>query len=304
MNNDYLNNLIDEEIKYSNQLSNKYNYPSNITHLLYLIIPAFLIKYGSKYKSLIERCFMDVPVIISSNKDKMIQAYYLSIPKYVDGKILTTRAIVINNYENISLIKLLESLIHEYNHAINSMQNEVLINDFVNIRTGITYTKFGKASLSFIEKDDVEVLEEVINTKQTSDIMNIINDMNNYDISNSNVTSTLYSISHDMTDYESHSYYFQSKICMMLMENKTFISTFETLRINGSVSDLYSFFDTITGKEGSLIELSKLLKSTLDMEKELVNVRFFKKIKIRKILNNYEKALKIVELFNDNSIYK
>ena len=89
MNSEYLNLLISDEIEYSNKLAVKYRYPDNITHLLYLIIPAFIIKYGMNNKNIIEKCFMDTPIRVDKKFDKMYQAYYFSRPKYDNNSILT-----------------------------------------------------------------------------------------------------------------------------------------------------------------------------------------------------------------------
>ena len=131
--------LVEKYIPFINDLSNKYQYNSNITHLLYLIIPAFISKYSLTKEQLILSTFQNVKIIISPEKDKNIQAYYTSIPSYQENKIVTTKYIIIKNYENISLIQLLDNLVHEFNHAINSYQQEIKIKDnILFLRTGLT----------------------------------------------------------------------------------------------------------------------------------------------------------------------
>ena len=305
MTDEYLNTLLNQEIEFSNNLSKKYNYPDNITHLLYLIIPAFIIKYGNNHRSIIEKCFDEVPIVIDDKQDKMYQAYYFSRPKYENGEIITVKGIVLSNYKDISLIQLVDNLTHEYNHAVNSIQNEIQISDYVKIRTGINFNIFDKKTLSFIKKSDDTTIEEVINTKQTESIINIIKDLNNYNIENSTINSTLYSIQHIVGDsYKSHSYYLESIVCQKLMDNKTFISTFEKLRFDGYVEDLYHFFDNIVGKEGSFLKLASLLNKTLELTIELSKTKFFKNSKINKIRSLTAEALTIVEQFNNNTIYK
>jgi len=305
MTDEYLNALINQEIEYSNNLSKKYNYQDNITHLLYLIIPAFIIKYGNNHKSIIEKCFDEVPIVIDDKQDQMYQAYYFSHPKYVDGQVVATKGIVLKNYENISLIQLLDNLTHEYNHAVNSIQNEIEVSDYVKIRTGISYNYFDLKTLNFIKKSSDITVEEVINTKQTESIINIIKDFNNHNIENSTITSTLYSISHIVGDgYKSNSYYLESIVCQKLMDNKTFISTFEKLRFDGYVEDLYHFFDNIVGKEGSFLELSDILNKTLELTKQLNNTKFFRNSKINKIKDLTKRGMEIVNIFNNNTIYK
>lgn len=303
--NNYINSLINSEIAFSDKLATTYNYPDNITHLLYLIIPGFILKYGSNYRSLIEKCFMDVPIRIDDKQDKVYQAYYFSHPTYSNNEIVLNKGIVLNNYKDISLIELLDNLIHEYNHAVNSLQNEIKITDNVLIRTGISYNYFNKRNLTFIKKSDEITLEEVINTRQTESIINIIRDLSNYSLESTVVSNTLYSIYHTASDnYTSGGYLLESIVCKKLMENRTFISTFETLRFDGQIEDLHHFFDTVTGKDGSLLELSKLLNKTLELQKQLSTTKFFKNSKINKIRELTSKALLIVEKFNQNTIYK
>lgn len=304
MNNEYINLLIKEEIEFSNNLAYKYRYPDNITHLLYLIIPAFIIKYGTNSKNLIEKCFMEVPIRIDDKNDNIYQAYYYSIPEYKDNNIITKKGITLRNYQNTSLMQLLENLVHEYNHAINSIKNEIVIDDNIKIRTGISYNYFTK-SLDFIKKTDEITLEEVINTKQTELVINLIRDFNNYNIEDTNISNTLYSINHSVgSGYKSNSYLVESIVCRKLMENKTFISTFEKLRFEGQVDDINYWFDNITGDKGSFHKLTSLLSKTLELSKELNNTKWFKKNKINKIRDLTKEALEIVEKFNNNTIYK
>ena len=114
--------LIERYIPFITNLSTKYQYSSNITHLLYLIIPAFISKYSLSKENIILSTFQQTKIIISTKNSKTIAAYYTSIPNYQHNKITTTKYIVIQNYHNISLIQLLDNLVHEFNHAINSYQ--------------------------------------------------------------------------------------------------------------------------------------------------------------------------------------
>lgn len=304
--NDFVNRLIEEEITYSNKLSSIYNYPDNITHLLYLIIPAFIIKYGVNYRSLIENCFLSVPVLIDDKQDQTYQAYYFSKPVFKEDKYNLLKGIVLNNYYNIGLMQLLDNLVHEFNHAVNSMQNEFEEGEYLSVRTGIVYNYFDKKSLKFIRKGKENLLEEVINTKQTESIINIIRSFTEYQINNSTVLSTLYSVYHSVdSSYRSNSYFLESIVCKKLLENKTFLSTMETLRINGEVKDIHNFFDTIVGKDGSLLELSGYLEESLLEQEKLANSNsIFKKHRINKIKNINKKAISIVQKFDQNTIYK
>ena len=77
-------------------------------------------------------------------------------------------------------------------------------------------------------------MEEIINTKQTEIIIDIINSFNQYNISNREITNTLYAIESEIKDsYQSNAYLLQSLVCRSLIENKTFFSTLENLRFIG-----------------------------------------------------------------------
>ena len=300
-----INALINNEIAFSDELSKKYGYPDNITHLLYLIIPAFIIKYGSNHKNIIEKCFNEVPIMIDDKQDNMYQAFYFSTPEFKNNVLTVKKGIVLRNYNNISLIQLLDNLVHEYNHAANSINNEVEVHDEIRIRTGISYNYFDKSTLKFFKKSNEITLEEVINTKQTENIIDIIKGFSDRNVENTIVSNTLFSIYHMVgSGYKSNGYLLESIVCKKLMENRTFISTFEKLRFDGQVEDLYSWFDNITGSEGSFLRLTELLSKILKLNVEIANTKWFKNIKINKIKTLTAEAMEIVNKFNNNTIYK
>lgn len=301
-NDQFINDLFEKEIIFSNRLSNKYNYPDNITHLLYLIIPAFILKYGIKYQTMIENCFSCVPIIIDDKQDKIYQAYYFSSPRKREEEIETTKGIVLKNYRNISLMQLIDNLVHEYNHAINSLNNEITVQDNeILIRTGLVYNFFNKEDLSFIKVGDELILEEVLNTRQSELIIDIIKNFSNYNLNNTTLINTLYSID---KNYKSNSYFLESLVCNRLVQNKSFISTMENLRFNGNIYDIHYFFDGVVGKDGSLLELCKCLNKSLELQKKLATIKIFKNSTMNKIKAVNTKASFIVSKFDQNTIYK
>lgn len=303
--NEYINNLINQEIVFCDKIALEYNYPDNITHLLYIIIPAFILKYGTSCRLLIEKCFSMVPILINDRHDQIYQAYYFCVPNNSSGEITVDKGIVLNNYEGIALMQLLDNLVHEFNHAVNSINNGIKISGSIMVRTGIVYNYFDSRTLKFVKKGNENILEEVINTKQTEIIIDIIKSFANYNINNTVVENTLYAIYHSIdSNYKSNSYLLESIVCRKLLENKTFLSTLETLRFDGNVDDIHHFFDNIVGKDDSLLELSNLLNKSLELQKELIDTKWFKNIKINKIKEINKKALMIVEKFNQNTIYK
>lgn len=304
-NSQYVNQLIGEEIKFSNYLADVYNYPDNITHLLYIIIPAFILKYGAKNKDLIEKCFLSVPIIIDDKQDQVYQAYYFSQPILENSEYKIIKGIVLNNYHNIGLMQLLDNLVHEFNHAVNSLQNELVIENEIMVRTGIVHNFFDKDSLKFIRKSEEVILEEVVNTKQTQNIIDVIRSFSDYDIENVIIQNTLYSIYHSFdSSYKSNSYLLEMTVCNRLLENKTFFSTMENLRFSGELDDIHQFFDSIVGKDGAMLQLASYLEKSILLQKELGKIKWFKKNRINKIKTVNQKAMEIVEKFDQNTVYR
>ena len=95
------NRIIEREKDFIERISNKYNYDSNIRHLLYLIIPAFIIKYGIDKEKLILNTFENIKIISSDRKDERVLAYYVSVPVLENNKYITKKNMVIQNYNNI-----------------------------------------------------------------------------------------------------------------------------------------------------------------------------------------------------------
>lgn len=297
------NRIIEKEKKFIDEISDFYNYDNNIRHLLYLIIPAFIIKYGIQKEKLVLNAFKDIVIIISNQESKNIKAYYSSTLNYQNNKYFTKKYMVIQNYHKISLIDLLDNLVHEFNHAINSYNNEIKItNNYIYLRTGLTYRIYKKVDLTFIKKDSSYLLEEIINTKQTEDIINIIKD---FDQNNPTISNTIYAINSETnTNYNSNSYYLEGYICKKILKNRTFIKTLENLRLTGDIYEIASWFDNITGIKGSYKELIKLLNDTYNLEIEYAKRKFFKSLTLGKIKETSKSIMHIIEKFDNNVNYR
>jgi hypothetical protein len=297
------NLLIKKEKSYIDTISDKYNYDNNIRHLLYIIIPAFIIKYGINREKLVLNTFRNIKIISSNKESKMIRAYYSSTLKYDNDKYITNKYMVIQNYNEINLVDLLDNLVHEFNHAINSINNEIKVTSkHIYVRTGLTYRIYNRSTLSFIKKDPSYLLEEIINTKQTEDIINIIKGFNVEDIE---INNTIYAINSETNHkYNSQSYYLQSYSCKKILENRTFINTLENLRLTGDIYDIDKWFDNITGVSNSYKELIILLNKVHDLELEYTKRKYFKSLVLNKIKDTVNKIMRIVETFNNNVNYR
>ena len=281
--------MIEKYIPIIDEIGLKYNYPDNIKHLLYVILPAFVIKY--KKEQFIIDCLNNIPIIITGKEDPKIQALYVSYP-YLEGTIKTKKAIYLNRYNNIPFLQLLDNLIHELNHAINSYKNEIIIDkDYFYLRTGLTKTKYSIKEKKIIDKNKSYVLEEIINSKQTETLINIIANLESND---EVIKNTIYAVKSSINgSYISPAYFSLKYYCQKLLNNKTFLLTLENLRIDGNIDDIEKWFNDIYGDTGY-----QELINTLYELKELQNEKgIFIKNKINKLAI---KLIKISDRFNKN----
>lgn len=302
--NEQINMIIDRCKNIVENISIKYNYNENIKHLLYVIVPVFLIKYEIRNEREIIKVFNETKIHINDISDTKNPALFTRKIYKNNNEYLIDKKIILKNYNNDDLISLLDNMIHEYNHAINSINNELIIeNNIIKLRTGISYSYYD-TKLNHINTIN-RTLEEIINTKQTESIMNIIMSLIKLDIKDNEINNMLIVINKEINkNYKSKSYYLQSEVCKTLLNNTTFINTIEKLRFLGEVNDIEVWFDEIIGKMNSFTKLNNLLENTLNQEKELVNTKFFKNRKINRIRNNIKEIIKIVEMFNNNCTYK
>ena len=293
------NLVIEREKDYIDKISDQYNYDSNIRHLLYIIIPAFIIKYGVSKEKLILNTFRDIRIKISPKESRYVRAYYYSMPIKKDSVFTTRKYMVIQNYNKIGLVELLDDLVHEFNHAVNSYINEIRVTDkYISLRTGIAFRKYNKNNLAFINKDNSFILEEIINTKQTEDIINIIK---SFDPSNRDISNTIYAINSETNHkFNSDAYYLQSYICREILNNRTFISTLENLRINGEIYNIDKWFDDIMGSMGKYRELIDSLEEVYNLEIEYSKRKYFKKFTLNKIRDTSRSIMRLIEKFNNN----
>jgi len=296
--------LIEKYLPFIQNLSNTYSYDSNITHLLYLIIPAFVTKYSIYQENLILNTFQNTKIITTSKKDKIVEAYYTSIPKYQNEQIITTKYIIIQNYENISLVQLLDNLVHEFNHAINSYNHEIKIdNNIFTLRTGLTHISYSINNLTPLQKENTHILEEILNTHQTEQIINLIKTY--HDPTNELINNTIYSINNEtLKNYTSKSYYLENLLMKQILENKTFISTLNNLRLTGDINNIEEWFNNITNQKDSYQKLNNYLQEIMNLEQKLITQKLFQSITINKIKKYISLVLDIINTFNQNCNYK
>ena len=306
MDNNMFKTIMNESISFIDNELTIYNYSTDIKHLLYIIIPAFIIRYEYKNKNNIFQVFREVPLIETNENNKRFQAYYTSYPYKSNNKILTRKYILVRHYRDKPLIELLDNIIHEYNHAINSFINEIkLTKTKIYIRTGLSYALFDRKTLKPLGIDDKNILEEILNTKQTEEVVDIINDFNKYEINNFDISNTLYSINNTINNqYKSNAYSLQKTFTKNLTNNKTVINILSNMRFNGNIDEIPTFFDDIVGKENSYNDLIYILNESSRLEREYAKAKLFKKTKLNKIRTLYKKANIIIDKFNNNYHFK
>lgn len=307
MNSKIINTYFDKYKSIADNISHTYGYDDNMKHLLWIIITAFIIKYGIKNESIILDCFKKTKVVIWQSNNSKVSAYF-DRKLLFNGDYYTQKYIVVNANNSDKYIMYFDTIIHEFNHAVNSMKNEIKVeNDTIFLRTGLSYSIYNKNSILIGEgKTNEYVLEEIINTKQTEDILNAIIGFNNLEIDDLEVSTFLKSMNSESAfeKYKSSAYLFQSYICEKLLNNKTFFSTLEKLRFDGDIENVGNWFDNIVGKKGEYNKLNNLLCKTFQLENEFSNRILFKNRIINKISKYNKMISEIINTFDNNCIYK
>lgn len=304
-----IDSILNKYTIFVNNVSSHFRYDNNIKHVLYIIVPAFIIKYGIINERKILNTFENVKIVINDTEDSQnIASFNRKIIK-LNNKYELEKKIILNRYKKESLVNLIDSLVHEFNHAMNSINNEMTIEqDYIYLRSGITCIKYDKETLKKVPlKFNGLILEEVLNTIQTEQIINVILSWAKYHekIKNNELNNMLYVLNREITTkYTSKAYMLETFISKELVKNKTFIYTLEKLRFTGDISDIENWFDNITGTINSYKKLCNKLDQLQELEKQYIYSKWFKKriiYKMRLILNQ---ITDIIEIFNKNCIYK
>ena len=298
INNDFFN-------KYKsiiNDLSSSQMLDQNIKHILYIVIPAFVYKYGYEKEDLILKCLKSTFFVISNESNSNQEAFFDRKLIKLGNKYIAQKYIVINGLIKSEYIDLIDSIVHEFNHAVNSMLNDVVYeDDIIKFRTGLSYVECSKYEL---KKSDNYILEEVINTKQSEEIISIIYNFK-YDGDDLEIKNLLNTVLREKKsgNYESNAYSIFMESCKGLLENRTFIKTIEIYRLNGDVDCIEKWFDDICGIDG---EYNKLIKHLIELDfliKKYDKSILKNRIK-NKILNIMKQISDISNNFNNSTVYR
>lgn len=305
---DNINSFLNKYLLIVDSISEENNYDDNIKHLLYLIMPAFVIKYGVSNESSIINCFKTVKIYISNKQDSYVTATFNRSLKKDFSNYYTDKFIMINNYStSVGLQSIIDNIVHEFNHAVNSLNNEILLDEkYVKVRTGLSTLKYDRKTLQFIEKSEEITLEEILNTHQTEEIVNIINSFGKYSIENVELSNMLYALKHEIgnDDYISDAYSYQKSICSDLISNKTFTPTINNLRFKGLIEDIPNLFDNVIGRDGSYKRLNKLLTDMHNLILKYSKSTFFKNRILGKIKSKAIDVSRLIKEYDSKCIYK
>lgn len=300
-----INLFLNKYIGFVDEISKSFLYDNNIKHLLYLIVPAFVYKYGISNESLVLNCFKNVRVVVLNQDNKNVFASFNRGLKKNDDKYYTNKYISIYNYKNNKLTMLIDNIVHEFNHAINSLNNEIFLNDsYVLVRSGISSSYYDK-NLKFVKKSKDIYLEEVINTAQTEEIIDIINSFGRYSIDNVEFTNTLFSLKNEISSnkYESEAYGYLKYVCKELINNRSFYSTVNNFRLSGNIFEIESFFNNVVGTSNAYKELIDLLDDLYSLIRKYDNA-IFKNFILSKIKSKSNSIIELIKIYDNNCNYK
>ena len=307
LNDENINLFFNKYISYVDEISKELRYDSNIRHLLYVIVPAFIYKYKANNETLILDCFRKVKIYKSNHKEGIVTASFNRILKKENTSYYTDKYIVINNYSENTIPTLIDNIVHEFNSAINSINNEIKYDEkYIKVKTGLSNLIYDKSTMKFLKKSDEIALEEILNTSQTEEIINIINNFGKYNIENSELANMLYNLKIEIGDngYISDAYAFQKSICKGLIDNKTFAPTINNLRFKGFIDEIPTMFDNVIGKNNSYKELNKILTEMHLLILKYSNRKIFKEHLLNKIMEKKKEVEYLINIYENNCIFK
>ena len=307
LNQENINVFLNKYINIVNEICDEYQYEPNIRHLLYVIVPAFVYKYGASNESSIINCFRKVKIFVNGTYDKVITAMFSrTLNRDKDGY-YTEKFVVINNYSSASLPELIDDIVHEFNHAVNSLNNEITYDDkYIYIRTGLSNLVYDKRNETFLEKSKETTLEEILNTADTEEIINVINSFGKYSIENTELSNMLYALNNEIKGdkYKSDAYSYQKYVCSSLIDNKTFTPTIKNLRFKGFIQDIPKLFDDVIGTPGSYDKLNDTLTDMHTLIIKYGKSTIFKNIILSKIRDKAKIVTELIKEYEEKCIFR
>ncbi len=148
---------------------------------------------------------------------------------------------------------LLESLVHQANHVLNSVHNPIVYNQGLNSRMGVAIEQFDGRGVVGLG------LEETINQLQVIDMMKKISTFRVYKISDEKAGELLDSLFHSKPDKEEKDYILLLTISP-LYQNETFQHMLINKRMSGQIDHILTEFNSKTDASyGKLLYFSDMM---------------------------------------------
>lgn len=267
-----------------------------------IILYALLCKFNN-HPELVCDVFLDTEIVIdpSVEFDDLLKKYNLngkqkqgrycqvegissngkSIRIHSNGKIelFHEKTLIICNSKNKTIEEILNSSCHEMSHLIKNKINNLYYHDKGNevdcfLRSGLHIKKetVNKKNLNMKTDNRYTILEEAINTLQTTDALRFIKSLNYIDVDN-NVRKILNIIDYD--DLEKDKGYDDIVILFrMLWNNDRFRNIIENEIIEGNIENIFDLFDNICDYPGALEEIAEIFdKLDKSYSNSLISIR-------------------------------
>ena len=301
INQNNINLLFNNYISFVDDLSKKNNYNDNVKNLLYILIPAFISKYGVGKEPQILNTFENILINI---KEESIFTREL-IKEQNEYK--TNKTITIKPFTTSSLSKILDSTVSLFNKAVNSINEEIIEDDnYIYVREGLNYYIYNKKDLSFIKKNDNNVFEELLNISQCEEILKIIASFKNYEIENNDISSFIYELNYEFDNIllESNAYYVQKQICYDLMNSKLLIPSVNKYRFKGNIKEIEKKFDDVLRKPNSYKKFNELLNNIHELIIKCDENKSLKDEYLNDIKESVKELTDIVKEYELKSIFR
>ena len=139
----------------------------------------------------------------------------------------------------------------------------------------------------------------LIATRETEEVIDIIKSFKDTD--NLKLSNTIYSLNGETdNNYKSDAYSSFTLLLEPIINNGNFTSTLNNLRIDGSVVDIETWFDNITGIDNSYNKLNNNLIELINLNNKLGKQKLFKSITIGKMRDLIKDIRYTINKFNSN----
>lgn len=210
-------------------------------------------------------------------------------------KLENDKPFIAASIDHVGITRLLNSFIHEMGHIIKGYVNGYSIKEdkdkvFAYVRSGLQVDgiKFEKKSSEYYNYRIMEVLDEVINTVQTTEALQEIKALDGT-IPDKDVQDFFNMFNKNLLD-EDYGYKKTVKAFRPLWESKSFKKVIEDNIIEGKISRIKNYFDSRTYK-GAFTDLGDLLDDLDEVDSiggDFI-IEFVTNMKIRSIISKYKR---------------